>query len=76
MAGLFSVTSTFVFTTNNSPLKICSMHSYNHKSFRQTVDDKALCPLVDKQNKTEGYKNGNENSNCVSISKLKVQALC
>ena len=51
------------------------MHSCNHKSCRQTVDDKALCPLLDKQNKTEGYKNGNENSNCVSIAKLKIQAL-
>ena len=41
------------------------MHSYNHKSCRQTVDDKALCPLLDKQNKTEGYKNDNENRNCL-----------
>ena len=51
------------------------MHSYNHNSLRQTVDNKALCPMLDKQNKTEGYKNGNENSNCVSIAKLKDQAL-
>ena len=48
------------------------MHSYNHESCRH---DKALCPMLDKQNKTKGYKNGNESSNCVSITKLKVQAL-
>ena len=50
------------------------MHSYNHNSCQQDVDDKALCPMLDKH-KTKPKTinlNGNENSNCGSIAKLKV----
>ena len=52
------------------------MHSYNHNSLRQTVDNKALCPMLDKRRtKSKAIKMATKTATCVSIAKLKVQAL-